>query len=129
MTTTIEPAPSAAYLDFANAPDPVELTAGRQARVDFDGISRAALARLPDIVQRWLPGGRLERNEWVARNPTRADRRPGSFKINLRTGCWSDFATGHAGRDVIALAAYLDGLSSVEAAERVAEMLGMEARQ
>ena len=30
--------------------------------------------------------------EYVALNPTRADKRAGSFKINLQTGRWADFA-------------------------------------
>jgi hypothetical protein len=64
--------------------------------------------------------------EWVARNPRRADRSPGSFKINVRTGRWSDFATGDKGGDVISLAAYLAGLSQVEAAFELARALGIE---
>ena len=46
----------------------------------------------------------------MARNPTRPDRRPGSFKINLTTGRWADFATGDRGGDPVSLAAYLFGL-------------------
>ena len=45
-------------------------------------------------------------------NPTRADRRPGSFSVNTRTGRWADFATGDRGGDVVSLAAYLHGLGS-----------------
>ncbi|TBW39299.1 hypothetical protein EYW49_07380 [Siculibacillus lacustris] len=40
-------------------------------------------------------------------NPTRTDHRPGSFKVNLRTGRWGDFSTGDKGGDLIALAAFL----------------------
>ena len=62
--------------------------------VDFDRVNRAAIHRLTEILERWLPDGRVEGREYVARNPTRADRRPGSFKVNLDTGRWADFATG-----------------------------------
>jgi hypothetical protein len=55
----------------------------------------------------------------------RADRTPGSFKINLRSGRWSDFATGAKGGDVISLAAHLFGLSQVAAARKLAAMLGI----
>ena len=48
-----------------------------------------------------VPHGRRLGSEWIARNPTRADRHLGSFKINLRTGRWADFATGDAGGDLI----------------------------
>ena len=88
-------------------------------------IAGAALARSPDILIRWLPDGRREGSEWVARNPTRGDGRPGSFKINIRTGRWADFATGDSGGDIVSLAAYLFGLSQTEAADRVSQMLGI----
>jgi hypothetical protein len=85
----------------------------------------AALGRLPDILARWLPGGRIEGREYVVRNPKRHDHRPGSFKINLDTGRWADFATGDKGGDPISLAAYLAGCSQVEAARKLAAMLGI----
>lgn len=94
-------------------------------RVDFAAINRAALVRLPDILRRWLPDGRIEGTEYVACNPTRADRRPGSFKINLRTGRWADFATGDRGGDVVSLAAYLAGCGQAEAARQLTVMLGI----
>ena len=94
-------------------------------RLDFDAINGAALARLPDILTRWLPGGRVEGLEYVARNPTRSDRRPGSFKVNLHTGRWADFATGDRGGDPVSLAAYLARTSQAEAARRLSSMLGI----
>jgi hypothetical protein len=97
------------------------------SRIDFDPVNRAALARLPDILARWLPGGQLEGREFVARNPRRADRRPGSFKINLDNGRWADWASGDKGGDPISLAAYLAGCGQFEAACRLAVMLGIAA--
>ena len=91
----------------------------------FDAINRAALASFEILVARWLPDGRREGNEWTARNPRRADRNVGSFKVNLRNGKWADFATGDKGGDPISLAAYLGGLSQSEAARRLAECLGI----
>ena len=94
--------------------------------LDFEAINAAALPALPSILPRWLPDGKRRGAEWVARNPTRADRRAGSFSVNIRTGKWADFATGDRGGDVTSLAAYLFGLRQVDAARRIAEMLGME---
>src|SRR5215213_10862527 len=94
--------------------------------IDFGAVNRAALSALPALVQRWLRDGRREGHEWVARNPTRADRRPGSFKVNLRTGRWADFASGDKGGDAISLAAHLHNLTQSEAARRLAEMLGVQ---
>jgi hypothetical protein len=92
---------------------------------DFARVNRAALGRLTDILARWLPGGRVEGREYVVKNPRRRDQRPGSFKVNLATGRWADFATGDKGGDPISLAAYLAGCNQVEAARRVAAMLGI----
>ncbi len=79
--------------------------------LDFAAINAVARQQLPSLLNRWLPDGKSEGREYVARNPRRGDRNAGSFKINLRTGKWSDFATGDRGGDVISLAAYLFGLS------------------
>ncbi len=94
-------------------------------RLDFDTINRAALASLPVLLRRWSPDGRLVGREFTARNPRRADRRPGSFKVNVNTGKWADFATGDAGGDVVSLAAYLSGTGQAEAARALADMLGV----
>ena len=80
----------------------------------------------PRWVARWLPDGRREGREWVALNPRRNDRSPGSFRINLQTGKWADFATDDArGGDPVSLAAYLFGASQGEAARSLAAMLGV----
>lgn len=93
--------------------------------LDFNAINAAARPALPALLQRWLPGGHREGDEWLSLNPTREDHHPGSFKVNLRTGRWADFATGDRGGDPIALAAYLHGLTQAEAARRLAMMLGL----
>jgi hypothetical protein len=98
---------------------------GSHRRPDFAVINAAALRELPALLTRWLPDGRAEGHEWIARNPRRADRHPGSFKINVHTGRWSDFATGDCGGDPVSLAAYLFGLRQAEAARRLANMLGL----
>ncbi len=98
----------------------------RRRALDFQEVNRAALVSLPAILERWLPHGRIEGAEYVARNPTRADRRPGSFKINLHSGRWADFATGERGGDVVSLGAYLGGIGQYEAARNLARMLGIK---
>ncbi len=94
--------------------------------IDFETVNRAALAVLPAVLARLIPGGKRLGLEYVARNPTRADRRAGSFKVNFRTGHWADFATGDKGGDPVSLCAYVEGVSQVEAARRLARMLGVE---
>jgi hypothetical protein len=91
----------------------------------FAEINALALSVLPALLNRWLPDGVLRGREYTARNPKRADRRAGSFKINIRTGRWADFATGDKGGDVVSLASYLFGLKQSEAKQRISEMLGV----
>jgi hypothetical protein len=98
---------------------------GAAQQVDFRAVNAAALRSLPVLLARWLPDGRQLGAEWVARNPKRADRHPGSFRINVRTGRWADFATGDRGGDPISLAAYLAGLSQVDAARELGRALGV----
>ena len=89
-------------------------------------IANAAVFHSGVILRRWLPDGHREGHEWIALNPTRHDNRKGSFKVNLATGRWADFATGDRGANLIALAAYLHGLDQRQAAEGVAGMLGID---
>jgi len=93
--------------------------------LNFSVINAAALPALPALCARWLPGGKCLGREYVALNPTRPDRRAGSFKVNLATGRWADFATGDKGGDAVSLAAYLFGLRQSDAARRLADALNM----
>lgn len=92
---------------------------------NFSKINAAALPALPALCARWLPGGKRIGREYVALNPTRTDKRAGSFKVNLQTGRWADFATGDAGGDAVSLAAYLFGLRQSDAARRLSDALGI----
>jgi hypothetical protein len=98
-----------------------------QFGIDFDGIKAAALSSARTLLPELIAGGRLEGHEYVALNPSRADKSLGSFKINCRTGKWSDFATDANGGDVISWYAYGRGLSQCDAALLIAERLGVSA--
>ena len=103
-------------------PSPVQRNLDRGS---FDRVNEAALASLPSLLHHWLPDGCIRGQEYIARNPTRSDRKAGSFKVNLRSGKWADFATGDKGGDVVSLAAYLAGSGQAEAARGLADMLGL----
>jgi putative DNA primase/helicase len=72
-----------------------------------DLFDRAKNIGLSHIME-WLPAGKLEGDEYSAINPTRNDHKPGSFKINVKTGKWADFADDVSGNDVVSLYAYLN---------------------
>ena len=76
----------------------------RAMRIDFNRINAAALSSLPSLLARWLPDDKPPGREYMAKNPRRADRHLGSFRVNLVTGKWADFAIGAKGGDVISLA-------------------------
>lgn len=107
---------------------------GREARrasvvssacFDFACLNKLACCRLLSLVPRWLPHGRRQGLEWIACNPRRNDRKLGSFKINLVTGRWADFATGDKGGDPISLLAFVRGVSQGEAARLLRRELGL----
>ena len=94
--------------------------------IDFSAINQIALQQLQRLLKGWLPDGKKEGVEFVALNPRRADKKPGSFKINLRTGEWADFATNDKGGDPISLFAYLNGMKQGEAAKELAAKIGIQ---
>jgi len=94
--------------------------------VAFDRINARALPNAEAVCRAFLPDGHREGTEWVARNPTRQDHRPGSFKISLTTGKGADFATGDRFGDLVGMVAYVQGLPQREAAIRLADALGVD---
>ena len=96
-------------------------------KIDFKRINSVALFNSLPILRRLLPDGRIQKNEYLAKNPKRPDRHIGSFKINLKTGKWADFATGDRGGDLISLVAFIQDVSQSEAARLLASMLGIPA--
>lgn len=96
-------------------------------RYDFDRIDVALLPRAETLLNEWLPDGKLSGHEYTARNPTRADNRPGSFKINTATGIWEDFATGDNGPGLMSLFAYINRMDKPDAAAELAQRYGLQA--
>lgn len=94
--------------------------------IDFAQVAAAALSSAESVIAHWLPGGKQQGHEYTARNPTREDRRP-SLSINTDTGKWLDRATDDRGGDLVALVAYLDGCSQLDAARKLQQFLGLPA--
>ena len=94
---------------------------------NYAAVNRAALARLPDVLARLLPGGRTVGTEWHAAGL--GGGRGDSLRVRLRggrAGAWADFATGDRGGDPVSLAAAVARLPQHDAARQLARMLGME---
>lgn len=78
----------------------------------FAAAKAVLLQNLEPVARELAPGGSVQGGVYVPRNPTRADKSPGSFLIWLRgqaAGAWTDHATGEKG-DAIDLVAYLLGM-------------------
>ncbi len=87
-------------------------------------VASIALGAINGVLAQWLPGGKKEGPEYVVRNPTRADKDAGSFKINLNIGEWQDFAIGDRGKDLVSLVAYLESYQGDGAQYAAAKKLG-----
>jgi len=100
----------------------------KKHQIDFDEINKAALERARQLISEVLPGGKFVGQEYIAKNPHRNDRTLGSFRINLRTGVWKDFATSNAGGgDFISYVAFVRGCAQSDAARWLADKLGVPA--
>lgn len=93
-------------------------------RKDFKKLAHRALNQSRMLLSQWLPEGKLVGKEYVARNPHRTDKSTGSFKVNIQTGAWADFATGDKGGDLISLFAYLNQSTQYYAAIELNDLLG-----
>lgn len=99
-----------------------------QYRYSFEEVAHAALAQVKTVLNHYLPGGKIQGDEYVVRNPKRQDNSPGSFSINMRTGKWADFAAQARGGDLISLVAYLSDCDQGKAAGDLIQFLGLSTR-
>ena len=97
-----------------------------QKSIDFKYVSSEALKGVERVLSYYLPGGKTKGNEYSPLNPTRADKKTGSFVINTETGVWCDFSTDDKGGDIISLIAYIKNLSQLDAAKELSDFLGLD---
>jgi hypothetical protein len=86
---------------------------------EFTAINQLAKQNLLAVVEQLLPCGKVIGHEYIVRNPKRADKSAGSFKIRVsgpKVGVWCDFADNAKGGDPVGLVAYVKSLSRPEAA-------------
>jgi hypothetical protein len=94
--------------------------------IPYAEIAQYAETYVCEIARCVAPAGKIQGREYVALNPTRQDRNVGSFRLNLRSGRWADFATGDRGTDIISYVAYCLALPMWKAAGFVARWAGAE---
>ena len=98
-----------------------------QNSIDFKYTASEALKGIERVLAYYLPGGKIKGNEYSPLNPTRSDKKAGSFVINTETGLWCDFATDDRGGDIVSLIAYIKSISQGDAAKELNDFLGLEA--
>ena len=85
---------------------------------DFTGLAAHLLLRIRDVIPSLVPGGKLVGKEYECASIYGG---PGkSFRINMETGLWADFAKDQAGGDIIALYAEIHGVTQGQAYEHLA---------
>lgn len=93
--------------------------------IDFDKIKADAASQVLQLAEKLIPGGRVEGHEYIMINPLRQDEQLGSFKINITTGQWGDFAANEKGLDIISFVKYVKQFQNMgQAAEYVAQEIG-----
>jgi predicted P-loop ATPase len=87
--------------------------------IDFKQLSYQLLSKAESILIDICPGGKRNGKEYEAAEPGGGQGK--SFKFNLETGIWKDFATGKGGGDIISLYAHNYATTQIEAAKILQE--------
>lgn len=90
--------------------------------LDFKGLNQTLLSRASEVLSVWLPGGRVQGNEYSCGDLSGSEG--DSLKVNINKGVWQDFATGEKGADLISLYAAIENLKPGEAAKKLAASTG-----
>lgn len=93
----------------------------------FQEVKNGLQARLPDVVQDLLPGGRVSGKEYLCGSLQGGSGE--SCRTNLETGKGSDFASGDVWGDIIGLAAKVWNMRQGEAALELGKQYGIGTAQ
>ena len=75
-----------------------------------------------DILKRLVGNGKIEGGDYVALNPRRSDKKTGSFRIDIASGKFHDFATGDSGSGIIDLTAFVYDCDLLTAAQKLQQL-------
>lgn len=90
-------------------------------------LAAASLANFDTVMEHCGMGhGKDQGREYLALNPKRSDSKLGSLSTNRDTGAGGDFATGETWGDLVAMAAWRFDCGQLDAAERLADLLGIQ---
>ena len=89
---------------------------------DFQNIKQKYRENPLAILKQLVGKGQIEGSDYVALNPRRNDSKLGSFRIDISTGRFHDFATGNRGGSIIDLAAFAYNCNIVEATKHLQQL-------
>jgi putative DNA primase/helicase len=91
---------------------------------NFKALKEAYKQNPLAVLKSLVPGGMVEGSDYIPLNPNRNDRKIGSFRINIATGRFNDFAiNGCSGGSIIDLVAFVYGCDIVTAADKLSKLL------
>lgn len=98
--------------------------------IKIDEIANALRADILNLCYAIGLQGKIDHNEFVAYNPTRADKHLGSFRVCIRgakQGIWAEFASGERGDplDLINYCIFYNSTNKHEAIEWAKQFLGV----
>ncbi len=94
------------------------------AEIDYPTLARLALPQAREILEKWMPGGKVVGREYLC--ATVHGGAGTSCSTNITTGIGGDFATNQAWGDLIKLVTVVDGVPPHEAAARIARFIGTD---
>ncbi len=89
---------------------------------NFSAIKQSYREDSLTVLKYLLGEGKVVGKDYVALNPKRNDGKLGSFRIDIATGMFNDFATGDKGWSIIDLAAFVWNCGIVEAANKLIQL-------
>ncbi len=90
--------------------------------IDFQSIKQRYSENPQPILRHLVGKGKIEGGDYVALNPKRNDSRLGSFRIDIQTGRFHDFATGDRGGSILDLASFVYDCDLLTAAQKLQEL-------
>ena len=90
--------------------------------VNFDELKQQYRQCPIETLKRLLGNGKIEGGDYVALNPRRSDKKAGSFRIDIASGKFHDFATGDSGSGIIDLTAFVYDCDLLTAAQKLQQL-------
>ena len=89
---------------------------------NFEELKRQYKQCSIEVLKMLVGSGKIEGGDYVALNLRRNDSRLGSFRIDIQTGRFHDFATGDRGGSILDLASFVYDCDLLTAARKLQQL-------